>query len=145
MANGAVVRLPLTGEPPATPDLSAVTDRPDGLGAAVASAVFVLDRGILDQQENDALAPATKAAGADRIAALAVLQLDFEGGDDDFFRRAHEAGKCELRRFFNNTDLFRQRDPAEIDKVFDASISDVLGVVSGVVRDERAFRAAWVH
>ena len=66
-------------------------------------------------------------------------------GDLDFTRRAHEQGKRELRRYFNSTDLFRQHDPVEIDKVFDTSISDVLGIVSRVVRDERIFRAAWAH
>ena len=115
------------------------------LGAAVADAVFVLYRAILDRQENDALAPAIKDAGAARIAAIALLQLDHAGGDIDFVARAHRDGKRELRRFFNSTDLFRRHDPVEIDKVFDTSISDVLGIVSRVVRDERAYRAAWAH
>ena len=148
MANGvAALRVALE---PAPESKDASVGKPDGgieagLGAAVADAVFVLYRAILDGQENDALAPAIKDAGAARIAAIALLQLDHAGGDDDFFRRAHEQGRRELRRFFNNTDLFRQHDPVEIDKVFDASISDVLGVVSRVVRDERVFRAAWAN
>ena len=152
MANGVVVRLPLvTPEPtPAATSSSTAAGKPNGgievaLGAAVADAVFMLYQATLDQQQNDALAPATKDAGAARIAAIALLQLDHAGGDIDFVARAHRDGKCELRRFFNNTDLFRQHDPVEIDKVFDTSISDVLGIVSRVVRDERIFRAAWAN
>jgi hypothetical protein len=142
MANGSTALLLLAGDPPAAP--ADATDKPDegiALGAAVADAVFTLFRAILDRQENDALAPAIKDAGADRIARISLLMLDHAGGDDDFFRRAHEQGKRELRRFFNNTDLFQQHAPAEIDKVFGASISDVLGIVSKVVAVERVFRA----
>jgi hypothetical protein len=143
MANGAAVALHLVSAPESN-------DAPNGgievaLGAAVADAVFVFYQAILDTQQSGILAATTKNAGADRIAAIALLQLDHAGGDIDFVARAHRDGKRELRRFFNNTDLFRQHDPVEIDKVFDTSISDVLGIVSRVVRDERVFRAAWAN
>jgi hypothetical protein len=150
MANGSAA-LHLAEPAPVSKDAPGATVGKPGdateiaIGQAVADAVFVLYKAILDQQENDALAPATKDAGASRIARIALLQLDHEGGDLDFTRRAHEQGKRELRRFFNNTDYFRQHGLAEIDKVFDASISDVLGIVSRVVRTERTYRAAWAN
>ena len=40
---------------------------------------------IIDQQQNGAFAPATKDAGADRIATIALLQLDHAGGDDRLY------------------------------------------------------------
>ena len=117
----------------------------DCTGGSGRAAVFVLYRAVLDRQENDALAPTTIAAGGSRIAKLAELQLDYAGGDTGFVTQAHRDGKRELRRCFSNTDLFRQHDPVEIDNVFDTSISDVLGIVGKVVKDEGISRAAWAN
>jgi hypothetical protein len=144
MANGAVVRLlelpPEYSEATAGMPGTAVTEIETTIGQAVVNAVKIFYEAAIAQQETGLLPPAIIAAGGSRIAAIATLQLDYEGGDLDFVAQAHHAGKRELRRCFNNTDLFRQHDPVEIDRVFDASISDVLGIVSRVVREERFFR-----
>jgi hypothetical protein len=154
MANGvAVALLPSAAPTSAATPTSTATPTPTAagkpietaIGDAMANAVTTLYQAAINQQQTGTLAPSIIAAGGSRIAALALLQLDHAGGDIDFVARAHRDGKRELRRCFNNTDLFQQHDPVEIDKVFDTSISDVLGIVSRVVRDERVYRAAWAN
>jgi hypothetical protein len=145
MATNGAAALHLVPAPESKAAAVGKPSEPIEIGAAVADAVVVFFRAILDTQQSGILAPATKNAGGDRIAALALLQLDYAGGDSDFVARAHRDGKRELRRCFNNTDLFQQHDPVEIDKVFDTSISDVLGIVTRVVKDERTYRLAWAN
>jgi hypothetical protein len=141
MANGAAVPALL---PTASATPAAGQDIEAALGAAVADAVIVLYQAIIDHQQNGALALATKDAGASRIARIATLQLDHEGGDLDFVARAHCTGKRELRRYFD-ADLFRRYGPGEVDMVFDTAINSVFEIVARVVKDERVFRAAWAN
>jgi hypothetical protein len=154
MANGvAVARFAPPSTPAAVPGSTPTgistdprasgdqTELKHAIGEAVAAAVIVFYQAIFDQQERGFLAPSTKTAGGDRIAKIAELQLDHEPGDDDFFRSAHEQGKCVLRRHFN-ADLFRQH---EVDMALDAAIGSVFEIVNRVVRDERIFRAAWAN
>src|SRR3954470_12291781 len=157
MANGvAVARFPPPSTPAAvpgpTPTGISTGPRASGdqaglkraIGEAVAAAVIVFYQAIFDQQERGFLAPSTKTAGGDRIAKIAELQLDHELGDDDFFRSAHEQGKCVLHRHFN-ADLFRQHGLGEVDVALDKAISSVFEIVNRVVRDERIYRAAWAN
>src|SRR5258708_36147441 len=85
------------------------------IGEAVADAVTVFYQAAIAQQETGLLPPAIIAAGGSRIAALALLQLDHELGDDDFFRRAHEQGKRELHRYLGDTGLVQRCVPGEVD------------------------------
>jgi hypothetical protein len=148
MASNGVAALHLAFEPaPESKDAS--VGKPDGgievaLGAAVADAVITLYQAIIDQQQSGVLAATTKNAGASRIARIATLQLDHELGDDDFFRRAHEQGRCVLHRYLD-ADLFRQHGPGEVDMVLDAAIDSVFEIVTRVVKGERVFRAAWAN
>jgi hypothetical protein len=133
---------------PAPKSKDAAVGKPGGievaLGAAVADAVVVFYQAIFDQQEAGAIAPATTAAGGSRIAAIALLQLDHEGGDVDFVAQAHRAGKCELRRYFD-ADVFQQHGVGEVDTALDAAIDSVFEIVGKVVQTERVYRAAWAN
>ena len=145
MANGHAVRLPLELAPaPESKDVPPPTPSAGIIGTAVANAVTVFCQAAIDQQENGAIAPAIIAAGGDRIAAIALLQLDYAGGDIDFTRKAHEQGKCVLHRYLD-ANLFRQHGPGEVDKVLDMAIDSVFEIVSKVVKTERTFRAAWAN
>jgi hypothetical protein len=145
MANGATVRLPLALESAAAP----ASDKPSepietAIGAAMADAVTVFCEAAIAQQETGLLPPAIIAAGGSRVATIAMLQLEHELGDDDFFRRAHEQGKCVLHQYLG-ADLFRQHGPGQVDMVLDMAIDSVFEIVSKVVKDERAVRVAWAH
>ena len=142
--NGAAVVAPpgaMASSPGAAP---AATEIERSIGLAVADAVVVLYQAAIAQQECGLLPPAIKDAGGARIAAIATMQLDHEGGDLDFITRAHRAGKRELRRYFS-VDFFQQHGPGEVDMVLDVAINSIFEIVTRVVKDERVFRAAWAN
>jgi hypothetical protein len=141
-SNGVAVRL---APEPAPANPSTQEDIETAIGEATASAVTTFYQGAIAQQETGLLPPAIIAAGGSRIAAIALLQLDHELGDDDFFRRAHEQGKCVLHRYLGDADLFQRYAPGEVDKALDVAIDSIFEIVTKVVKDERAFRAAWAH
>jgi hypothetical protein len=144
MANGAAVTLHLV---PACESKDASVGKPIEveIGEAVAAAVTTFYQAAIAQQETGLLPPAIIAAGGSRIAAIALLQLDHAGGDSDFVARAHRDGKRELHRYLGDTGLFQRCGPDEVDMVLDVAIDSVFEIVTKVVRDERAFRAAWAH
>ena len=140
MANGsAAVRLL---ESPSAP---AAADKPgepaiEILGEAVAEATIMLCQATLSHRHAGVLDPAIKDAGASSIARVARWQLDHELGDNDFIRKARDAGKrVLLHRHF--TDDRR----AEVDAAIEMFIDELLTIVGHVVKDERTLRAAWAN
>jgi hypothetical protein len=97
-----------------------------------------------DYQHHGELASKTKEVGSSRLARLATLQLNHEGGDLDFNRKAYDAGKRALRRYLTD-DLFQRHSPAEVDAALDLYIGGTLEIVGAAVRDERSIRAAWAN
>jgi hypothetical protein len=131
MVNGVAVLQPLAEDP-----APASTETEITLGRAVAAAAATIYVAMVDFQRDGELAPNTKAAGADRIAKVAMLQLSHKLGDHDFAARARAAGKAELHRQFLVDFSY---NPTEIDnKVLDGYIDAVFEITNNVVALERA-------
>ena len=89
-------------------------------------------------QHGGVLDPAAKEQTATKLAAVATLALDYEGGDADFIRKGREAAHAVLRGYF--TDGV---NPHLIDAAIDAAIDPVFEVAAPIIKDERVYRAAW--
>ena len=87
---------------------SPVPRRSRSIGEAVAAAATMIACAIEDCRQGGSLAPATKAAGGDRLARVTMLALDHELGDDDFFRTARDSGKKILRQRLNGSSSVRK-------------------------------------
>jgi hypothetical protein len=110
------------------------------LGEATAAAVAVLCAAVQSYAHAGELTREIKSMGSERIARVARLQLDHEGGDQDFIAMARRAGMQVLRQRLNGAF-----DPAQCDATLDFYLDNLFDIVSRVVRDERAFRAAAAH
>jgi hypothetical protein len=163
-SNGATARLPLVelefssasiraeatapspGAPPGPASAGLNSTGGEALiGAAVASAATAICCAVQQQhQQNGRLDPAVKLAGGERIAKVAELWLAHEGDDLEFTRKARDAAKCVLRQYFD-ADFYRHYSPEQGDAALDWFIDPVLEIAACVVRDERAFRAAWAN
>jgi hypothetical protein len=142
MANGSAALKLLAPEPP--PDEHSEPSAPAELGLAVAGATAVLCRAMFDYRQNGELDPQVREAGGSGIAKVATWQLDHGLGDLEFAAVARQQGKIQLRQHLN-TDFFRHNSPAEVEAALDFYIDSLLEMVSRVVKDERAFRAAWAN
>ena len=103
------------------------------VGEAIASAACGFCFALQEFQQNGGLTDVVRAAGGERIARVAQLQLGHELGDRDFTAIAHRAGKAVLRQFFDGSF-----SPAQCDAALDFYINEVLMIVSRVVAMERA-------
>jgi hypothetical protein len=88
------------------------------------------------------LDPEAKEIGGERLAAVALLALDYEGTDADFLQAARDAGHCVLRRRHFTDDCY---SPVRTDVALSVCIDGVFEVVTRVVKDERIYRAAWAN
>ena len=131
MANGHAVALPLAEEPEQE-GIEAT------LGEVVAAAACVIAQAVEDCRQGGSLAPATRAAGGDRLARVTMLALDHELGDEDFFSKARAAGKKNLRERLNGSSI----SPGAADAVLEFYLDSLFEITSCVMRDERAFRRA---
>jgi hypothetical protein len=146
-SNGAAA-LPLELNPPHRPHRGQpVADKPAlgpteiAIGEAVADAAISIAVVPDGYRQTGILAQAAKEAGGSRFARVAMLQLDHALGDDDFIRRARDAGKCVLLRRHFSDECSRQL----ADVAIKWAIDSVFEVVSHVVKDERALRIAWAN
>jgi len=110
------------------------------LGEAVALGAFFISTAADGYRQTGVLAASDQAASADRIAAVALLQLDHEFGDEDFRKSARESGRQVLRQYVTSGC-----PPQRADAVIDLWIDELLGIVGRLVREERIIRAAWVN
>ena len=142
MANGSTALKLLAPEPP--PDQHSEPSAPAELGLAVADATAVLCRAMFDHRQNGELDPQVREAGGSGIAKVATWQLDRGLDDYEFAAMAREQGKIQLRQHIN-TDFYRQHSAVAVEAALDFYINSLLEMVSRVVKDERAFRAAWAN
>jgi hypothetical protein len=91
------------------------------------------------------MSPDVRDIGATRIARVAQLALDHEGGDADFLHAARAAGRHLLQRRLADDDFFLSQSPAGADAAIDILVDHLFTIVERVVRDERVFRAAWAN
>jgi hypothetical protein len=113
----------------------------DVIGEAVAACAIAIAAAVEDGcRHGGVVNHDLKERTAARLAAVAQLQLEFMGSDDDFTRAARTAGKCTLRQHFDDSV-----NPHLIDAAIDSAIDPVIQIVAGVVRDERIYMAARAH
>ena len=115
------------------------------IGAAVASAACVVAQATQDYRQWGELDPRTKVAGGERIAKVALLQLDHGLGDIAFADIAREQGKIRLRQYLAADDFYCHHSTEQGEAALDLAIDSVLEITAKVVREERTFRAAWAN
>lgn len=141
MSNGHAAVAYLLPTAPAQPQAQ---DKPgidlELLGQAVADATCALAAGMTDYyRQAGVLDPAVKETGGERLAAVALLALDYAGTDADFLQAARDAGKRVLRRRHFTDDCY---SPFKTDRALGVCLDGLFEVVTRVVHDERIFRIA---
>ena len=145
MSNGsaALASSPLPG-PPAPDSSRQAPERSIELeiGEAAVDACKVLAVAMLEFHQNDQMTPATKLAGAEKIAKLAQLELDTLGEIDNFADVARKEGKTRLREILDtDPDFCRQRGANARDATLTVIIDGVLEISQRVVALEKSLRA----
>jgi len=82
-------------------------------------------RALLDHLQTGVFDPALKGAIAGRIATVALLQLDYELGDEDSLRKARESGRRVLRQYVT-ADCYC---PAEANAAITICIDELSGLM----------------
>jgi hypothetical protein len=145
MSNGSVALQLL--DPPSAPEQRLAPDACEIdleiLGQAVADATCALAAGMTSYyRQGGTLDPEVKETGGARLAAVALLALDYEGLDADFLQIARDAGHRVLRRRHFTDDCYA---PFKTDVAISVCIGGLFEVVARVVKDERIYRAAWAN
>ena len=125
--NGAsALRLVDTSEPAPAPQTLIEAK----IGAAMASAVCAIALGCHEFQ-NGGLAPATKTAAGDRIAALYHLQ-QAHATEIDFDAVAREHGRRALRTYLDAEGFYQRHSQAQGDATLDIYLDGTLEILGKV-------------
>jgi hypothetical protein len=151
--NGAAALAILPIAPAATRaiKLHAVpSDAEIAIGKAAAAAALGVGHGFVDLIDDGRLSAAARVRGSETIADVAMLALDYMGGDDEFAAIMRREGRRELWRRHGNA--FHQGcagtvlangsglDVAKLNATLDMMLDTALEIVQRVVESERAYR-----
>ena len=144
MANGVAVCLSPAQAAPlrtiAPDDPVPASDISIEIGITTADCAVALSAAMLAFHETGRMTPEIKAAGTEKIARLAQLELDTLGEIEDFAGIVHREGLCRLRKLLD-AEFFQAHGAAAGEAVLSNLISGVLEITQKVVALEKAFRA----
>jgi hypothetical protein len=134
--NGASALKLVEPAPASEPAPAAQTPIEHAIGEAVASAVCAVALGCHEFQ-NGGLAPATKTAAGDRLAALYHLQ-QAHAAEIDFDAVAREHGRRVLRTYLDAESYYQRHSQAQGDAVLDIYLDGALEILAKVTAFMRA-------